>query len=289
MADITDPFKDLKDVVKVVGDANYQYIDRKTLLKSDFLKKIYNSNRRICPRGFRQITLSCFDDHDWRMTTTYFEYLRTGTLTCASWDFSDLMALHHVGRAVEDISFQDTLMDALLMKYKEFRVTNPTWLPDKEIISTAYADTLHGSPLRTLLVDIHIWSNDAGPEDSDQSDSEEDDEDDRKIVPKAFWKELIEAKMAKDDVDLSSFARVLMSNGAKATLQTAPTVDLEADNSSDHPAIPSNVSACDYHLHEPGALCAHRKRKRAAEESLTQPLSKHQNGRGETTERRHRS
>lgn len=268
MADIIDPHSSLKDMVRLQGEVYYEYVDRKTALKSDFIHKAYNSSRTLCKRGCRSVSIRDYDDFYWSTTATYMDFLRTGSLQCAAYDFEDATKLYRLGESVEDIEFRDAVMDLLFIQYRDDVENGTRWVLEQKMISEVYDHTAVGSPLRKFVVDIHIWANSAGPERGEHLNPDESD-DQAMPIPQAFFKDLIEAKMAQDGVDLASFAKVLINNGAKATLRTAPTVDLEPETTDRTCAFPSGVSVCDYHVHEPGALCANRKRKRAAEGCTT--------------------
>nr|POF17506.1 hypothetical protein CFP56_12920 [Quercus suber] len=60
------------------------------------------------------------------------------------------------GEKIQDGHFKDAVIDALLASVSTPDKDGACWYPTDETVNSAYADTPEGSPLRRLLLDMHI-------------------------------------------------------------------------------------------------------------------------------------
>lgn len=68
-----------------------------------------------------------------------------------------LVSLYVFGEKIQDVSFRDAVIDALVHAVSTPDKEGRLWYPSGSTISAAYEGTPSGSPLRKLLVDFFVF------------------------------------------------------------------------------------------------------------------------------------
>ena len=72
-----------------------------------------------------------------------------------------LVRAYAFGEKIQDTTFQNTILDALIMSTNTPDKQKRRWFPGRALVSRAYEGTPVGSPLRRLMVDLHNYHGDA--------------------------------------------------------------------------------------------------------------------------------
>lgn len=262
MTDVVDPRRTSQDLIFFQFSDKYSVVFERSQLasRSRFFDAI---DRDKSGTAVIKLPSHC-GQH--RVSRAYAEYLSTsrirtvmlvdGKVEVRQLD-SLLIPLYLLGEHVQDRRLQDDVIDALLVTVKESYSHGHPWLPSSQLLFSAYEHTPVGSPLRKLLVDVHIWAKTLGPK-ADRTH-------------KVFLGELLAALVLKkangDSGALYDAAAALINDDQPPQPEKALTPKLATENQSQvSSTIPAGVSCCDYHQHDAEAMCGNKKRKRERDE-----------------------
>lgn len=176
-------------------------------------------------------------DQEPAVFSAYLHFLYFGKIPCRQVDkegpfpnddivhleFDMLCRLYMLAERIKDRKAMDAAIGALMSSYNEKDLKDGRRILRNDFITEIYDETKHGSPLRRLMVDMHMWYGDG-----------------------KFMSTAIDKTLDKDF--LLDLARALLVKHG------GPPGDGEP--------IPAGVSVCDYHEPGDCETCVGRKRKR---------------------------
>ncbi|KAK4612795.1 hypothetical protein CLAFUR0_12957 [Fulvia fulva] len=269
MADLVDPC--IKESALVVVHVGERKKDFETIQRGHLLSRtnIFSKQPVASPDDDTAAIIRILDttaDDLWYLVI-YAGYLRRGSSTIQfpvnSEGHAKDEACYHVlvelcifGGKIQDENFQDDVIDAILAKYSEGVAAVEPLEPDT--IEEVYNQTMQGSPLRRLAVDMHLWV----------QFERRYIENDFEMCPKRFQQDFIMAVL--DRLPNRELWLVQALIGGLRGNDASHHLTKMLNNIPPLPrgtVIPVTVSCCDYHLHAQGAICGNKKRKREAEEA----------------------
>ncbi|KAF2169598.1 hypothetical protein M409DRAFT_20011 [Zasmidium cellare ATCC 36951] len=283
MADVVDPRTTPRDYIFIIAhdDQTPMAFHRRLVSeRSPFLKAACKDSKdKNWPLVIKLPTAETSFQFKWITLTLYAEYIKTNRIRtehiCAEnqpipFDqYSCFFAMYLLGEYLEDSTFQDDVLDAILARYNDGEANSNAWVPTNGTIHFAYAHTPAGSPLRKFLVDVHVWAKAVGLK--------------SERTHKVFLGELLSALVLRRTngkvEDLFEAAAALVDIDRPSTQRVPrlrPRCAPQATQVSRK--IPTGVSCCDYHKHEVGVICGNKKRKRELKEE-TERAAKRSSGR----------